>query len=99
MLSDHERRTLGQIQSDLAASDPEFARFFAAGDVSPLRGLRRASLIWIIAASTALLTVMSFAVGLTIGAFLFGTVTLAAVVCQLCWPPPGLRHLRNRRNQ
>ena len=99
MLSDHERRTLGQIQSDLAASDPELARFFAAGDVPPLRGLRRAYLIWIIAASTALLTVMSLAVGLTIGAFLFGTVTLAAVVCRLWWPPPGLRHLRKRRNQ
>lgn len=99
MLSDHERRTLGQIQSDLAASDPEFARFFAAGDVPPLRGFRRAYLVWIIAATAALLTVMSLAVGLTSGAFLFGTVTLSAVVCQLWWPPPGLRHLRRRRNQ
>ena len=89
MLSDHERRTSRQIQSDLAASDPESARFFAAGDVLPVRGLRRAYLIWIIAASTALVTDMSLAVGLTSGAFLFGTVTLAAVVCQLWWPPPG----------
>lgn len=100
MLSDHERKTLGQIQSDLTASDPEFARFFAAGGFPPaLRGLRRAYLIWIIAASAALLTIMSLAIGLITGAFLFGTVTLAAVMCQLWWPPPGNRHRRRRRIQ
>lgn len=100
MLSDHERRTLKQIQSELAASDPEFERFFAATEgPQALRGLRRMSLIWMIAAIAALLNVLSLAIGLTSGAFLFGTIALGAVVCELWWPPPNSRHRRRRRNQ
>lgn len=59
---DHERRTLRQIQADLVASDPEFAQFFTASDVTPTtHGLRRAYLIWVIAAAAAFLTLLSLA--------------------------------------
>lgn len=65
MLSDHERRTLGQIQADLVASDPEFAQSFTANVVtSTAHGLRRAYLIWVIAAAAAFLTLLSLAIGL-----------------------------------
>ena len=100
MLSDHERRTLGQIQAELAASDPEFAQFFTASDVTPtVPGLRRTYLIWVIAATAALLTLLSLAIGLASGAFLCATVVLGALVCQLWWPHPGFSHLSKRRNQ
>ena len=97
MLSDHERRTLEQIQSDLAESDPEFARYLAVGETPPtLRALRRTYVIWFIAATAALLTIMSAATGLTSGAILCATVVLGALVCQLWWPHPGMSHLRRR---
>lgn len=100
MLSDHERRTLAQIQSDLAASDPEFERIFAATQGPPaLRGLRSSYLIWVIAATAALLTLLSLAIGIDAAAFLCVTVVLGALVCQLWWPHPGFRHPSKRRDQ
>ena len=93
MLSDHERRTLGQIQAELA-------QFFAASDVTAaLSGLRRTYLIRVIAATAALLTLLSLAIGLASAAFLCATVVLGALMCQLWWPHPGFRHLSKRRNQ
>lgn len=100
MLSDRERRTLPQIQADLVDSDPDFAQFFTASVVTPTaHGLRRAYLIWVIAAPAALLTLLSLAIGLAIGAFVCATVVLGALMCQLWWPQPGFRHLSKRRNQ
>ena len=97
MLSDHERRTLEQIQSDLAESDPDFARYLAVGETpATLRALRRGYVIWFIAATAALLTIMSAATGLTSGAILCATLVLGALVCQLWWPHPGLSHQRRR---
>ena len=100
MLSDHERRTLEQIQSDLAASDPEFERIFATTEVPPtLRGLRRTYLTWVVAATAALMTLVSLAIGLDTGAFLCVTVVLGALTCQLWWPHPGFRHSTKGRDQ
>ena len=84
MLSDHERRTLEQIQSDLTESDPELARYLAVGDTPvTLRALRRSYVIWFVAATAALLTIVSAAAGLTSGAILCATVVLGALLCQL----------------
>ena len=92
MLSDNDRKTLGQIQVDLAASDPEFVRGFVSGDLPRADiGVRGPYLIWIITATAALLNILSLALGLTAGAFLFGTIALGATVCGLWWPPPGIR--------
>lgn len=99
MLSDHERQTLVKIQFHLATSDPELARCLTAGEVSPPRGLRYAYLTWFVAATGALLSILSLAIELYTATFLCGTVTLGAVVCQLWWPHPGLGHLRKRKNQ
>ncbi len=97
MLSDHERRTLEQIESDLAESDPEFARYLAVGETRATpRAVRRNYVIWFIAATAALLTIMSAATGLTSGAILCATLVLGALVCQLWWPHPGLSHQRRR---
>lgn len=95
MLSDHERRTLEQIQSGLAASDPELARSLGAGEPSTLRALRRAYLIWFIAATAALLTIMSATAGMTSGAIVCATVVLGALVVQL-WTHPGVAGMRGR---
>ena len=73
MLSDHERKTLGQIQVDLAASDPEFVRSFVVGGLPRADiGVRSAYLIWTIAATAGLLNILSLAIGLTAVAFLSG---------------------------
>jgi hypothetical protein len=77
MLGGHERRTLGQIQADPAASDPESAKFFS--DVP--------TLIWAIAATAALLTLLSRAIRLAIGAFLWATVAWRAGVSTLVATP------------
>ena len=98
MLSDHERRTLEQIQSSLAESDPEFARYLAGGGTPATpRALRRMYVIWFIAATAALLTILSAATGLTSGAIVGATIVLAALVSQLWWPNPGMSlRMRNR---
>lgn len=99
MLSDHERRTLLQIQADLAASDPVFAQVFEASGLTPApSGLRRAHLLWGIAAGVALLTLLSWAVGSITGAFFCAGVALGALVCQLR-PHPGFDQLRKRRKR
>lgn len=100
MLSDHERKTLRQIQADLAASDPVFALVFEASALTPAPpGLRRAYLLGGIAAGAGLLTLLFLAVGSAPGAFLCACVVLGALVGQLWWPHHGFAQLRKRRNR
>jgi hypothetical protein len=100
MLSDHERKTLGQIQVDLTESDPEFVRGFAVGGLPRADiAVRGAYLIWIIAATAGLLNILSLAIGLTAGAFLFATIALSAIACDLWWSPLGARHQGRRTSR
>ena len=97
MLSDYERKTLGLIQSDLTASDPDLVRSFMTGGPRPApRSSRGAYLIWTITVTAALLNMLSLAIGIAPAAFLFGVVTLTALACQLWWPGSCLGKLRRR---
>jgi hypothetical protein len=84
MLSDHERRTLARIETHVAATDPGFAKTFAADDrESAAPRHRRSHILWMIAACAALLTLLALGVGLLSAVILCAAVALGGLVCHL----------------
>ena len=60
--------------------------------------LRRAYLVWVLAASASLLTLLALAIDWVSGAFLCASVVLGALVCLLWWPQPRIGHRKSRRS-
>lgn len=83
MLSDHERRTLAEIEADLGASDPGFVQSFATSEPSGASPQRCSYLLWIICTSVAVLILLLLASGLPGGVFLCAAVVLLALTSHL----------------
>jgi len=84
MLSEHEHRTLERIETHLAATDPGFAKGFAADDPAAVPSRPRHSyLFWGIATSVALLVLLALGVGLPSAVILCVAVALGGLVCHL----------------
>ena len=82
MLSDHERRTSARIETRPSATDPGFAKGFAADDSTPVPSrLRHSYLFWGIAAIVAVLTLLALGVGLPSAVVLCAAVALGGLVC------------------
>ena len=67
MLSDHERRSLQRIEAHLAATDPGFARGFAADPPTSTSSQPRHNLLfWGIATCVVLLTLLTLGLALAL---------------------------------
>lgn len=94
MLSDHERKTLHEVERQLMLEDPEFARSFHGGEQHPPRGHHRpADKIAIVVAVllSALLSALLLVAGLLSGALTF------AAVAGLIWAAWRYSDSTNRR--
>jgi Protein of unknown function (DUF3040) len=85
VLSDHERKTLREVEQQLMAEDPEFARSFGARQARLSRHPRRLGVrIGVVVA--ALLAALMLVTGSLVGALMFG---VTAALIWVAWLPPG----------
>jgi hypothetical protein len=85
VLNDHERKTLREVEQQLMAEDPEFARSFEARQARLSRHLRGLGVrIGVVVA--ALLAALMLVNGSLVGALVFA---VTAGLIWVAWLPPG----------
>jgi hypothetical protein len=85
VLSDHERKTLREVEQQLMAEDPEFTRSFEAGQAGLSRHPRRLA-VRIGVVVGALLAALMLVTGSLVGALVFA---VAAGLIWVAWLHPG----------
>lgn len=85
MLSDHERKTLREVEQQLMAEDPEFARSFEARQARLSRHPRRLA-VRIGVVVGALLAALMLVTGSLVGALVFA---VTAGLIWVAWLHPG----------